>query len=68
MTIVELPNENEIGKHGTWVRLHVDGREYTSVRGFPEVELSGAKDRWMVTVRHNNSIIAFVYADAIRRR
>lgn len=67
MTIVELPGV--MPELGTWIRLYVGGREYTSVWGFPEVELSGAEDRWMVTIRGNNNlIIAFIYADAIRRR
>ena len=66
MTIVELPDK--MTEYGTWVNSRVDGRNASSIWGFPEVKLSGAGDRWVVEVWERDSIIAFVYADAIRRR
>jgi len=51
-----------------FVRLFNDNREYASIWGKPEIELSGAEDRWMVTVRDNEgSIKAYLYADLIQK-
>ena len=64
MTIVELPEDTT---RPTWIDLEDDGRTMVRVWGTVEVKAM-QHGRWHITILNQDSIIAFIYADAIRRK
>ena len=62
MTIVELPEDTT---RSIWIDLKDDGRTMARVWGTVEVKAM-EHGKWHITICNRDSIVGFMYADAIR--
>ena len=65
MTIVELTLD---GKEDNWIRFLNDSTYMGRIWGKAEGGWDSCLKQWSIVIYYNDGIVAFIYADAIRRK